>query len=108
MATKIAEQDEVVTLPDGRQIQIQAKGKPVVEELAELERERLAKAAEHETEVDHLREIQPDPGTRALGVGGNERIVDSKGALGAQTATTVQPAPVQPTPAPRTQEKTGK
>jgi hypothetical protein len=74
--------DEVVTLPDGRQIQIQAKGAPVVEALADRERELAQSAIDAEKDVDHLREIQPDPGTKALGITGNEKIVDDKGALG--------------------------
>lgn len=64
-----AKKDEVVTLPDGRQIQIQAKGAPLVDEkLAERERE-LAERSKEAADVDHLLEIQPDEGTRALSTG---------------------------------------
>jgi hypothetical protein len=64
---KRATKDEVVELPDGRQIQIQAKGAPVVDEkLAERERD-LAKRTADAAEVDHLREIQPVGETKAIG-----------------------------------------
>jgi hypothetical protein len=66
---KRATKDEIVKLPDGRQIQIQAKGAPVVDEnLAERERQ-LAERAKESAEVDHLAEIQPEEGTHALSTG---------------------------------------
>lgn len=66
---KRATKDEVVELPDGRQIQIQAKGAPVVDEtLAERERELVRRAAEA-VDADPLREIQADEGTHALSTG---------------------------------------
>lgn len=66
---KRATKDEVVKLPDGRQIQIQARGAPVVDEsLAERERQ-LAERARESAEVDHLAEIQPDEDARALSTG---------------------------------------
>ena len=80
MATKRAKKDEVMTLPDGRQIQIQAAGAPVVEELAERERALAQQTIDAAENVDHFHEIQPDPGTHVLGITGNEKIVDDKGA----------------------------
>lgn len=81
MATEIAKKDEVMTLPDGRQIQIQSKGAPVVTELAERERQLVQDTIDnHKEGVDHLTVIQPDPKTKALGITGNEKIVDDKGA----------------------------
>jgi hypothetical protein len=66
---KRATKEEVVELPDGRQIQIQAKDAPVVDEkLAERERE-LAQRATEAAQVDHLSEIQPEEGARALATG---------------------------------------
>ena len=63
---KRATKDEVVDLPDGRQIQIQAKGAPVVDEKA-AEREReLARRATEAAEADPLREIQPEGVTVAV------------------------------------------
>src|SRR4051812_1405589 len=62
MTTKIAKEDEVMTLPDGRQIQIQAKGAPVVEELAERERDLVQASIDNHTAdpTDHLVEIQAE------------------------------------------------
>lgn len=74
---KRATNDEVVTLPDGRQIQIQAEGAPVDEELAKRERELLEASIERERDADPLREIQPDTVTRAVGV---RTTADSKAA----------------------------
>ncbi|HEX7313295.1 MAG TPA: hypothetical protein VF297_05215 [Pyrinomonadaceae bacterium] len=66
---KRATKEEVVALPDGRLIQIQAKGAPVVDEhLAERERQ-MAERAKEIAEADPLEEIQPDEGTHALFTG---------------------------------------
>ena len=66
MTQKRAKEDEVVTLPDGRQIQIQAAGAPIVDEkIAERERE-LAQSAIDAADADHLLEIQPEGKTKAI------------------------------------------
>jgi len=64
-----ATEDEVVTLPDGRQVQIKAKGAPVNEKLAERERDLVQRSINHDENADPLREIRPDGETRAVGTG---------------------------------------
>jgi hypothetical protein len=70
-----AEADEVETLPDGRQIQIKAKGAPVNEKLVERERELVESTRKQMETTDPLREIEPDAGTHALGTGVREATV---------------------------------
>lgn len=74
-----ATEDEVITLEDGRRIQIQAKGAPVNKELADRERELVNRSVKAAKDVDHFAEIQPDDETKALG-SNVKRIVDDKGA----------------------------
>jgi hypothetical protein len=88
-----ATEDEVVNLPDGRQIQIQAKGAPVDEKLAKRERELLERSIEREKDADPLREIQPEAGTRAIGTRAltDSGTTDTSAALsGGRAATPVR------------------
>ncbi len=64
---ELATKDEVVTLPDGRQVQIQAKGFPVVTELAERER-ALAERANEEAIIQPFEEIGVDTDVVGLGL----------------------------------------